>query len=170
MCVNKVLLSNRKKILFKQTNALISVIWTLLCWKQWLKGGILTLNAVVQTQMMLNAQVAINSAVVSENNKKLYKLILADCKLKLHEIAEELKISEGSIFTILHEHLSMRKLCSKWVLHLLTVNQKQQCISGSEHCSQLFQCNKNEVLCKYVTMDETWIHHFILESKWKSAE
>ena len=43
--------------------------------------------------------------------KKLHKLILADCKLKLHEIAEELKISKGSVFTILHEHLPMRKLC-----------------------------------------------------------
>ena len=53
------------------------------------------------------------SAVVPENTKQLYKLVLADRKLKLHEIAEELKISEGSVFTILHERLSMRKPCSK---------------------------------------------------------
>ena len=64
------------------------------------------------------------SAVVLENTKKLYKLILTDCKLRLHEIAEELEISEGSVFPILDEHLSMRKLCSKWVQHLFTVNQK----------------------------------------------
>ena len=69
-----------------------------------------------------------NSAVVVENTKKLHKLILLDRKLKLREIAEELKISEGSVFTILHEHLSMRKLCSKWVSCLLTVDQKQ-CIN-----------------------------------------
>ena len=67
----------------------------------------------------------LRSAVVPENTKKLHKLILVNHKLKLHERAEELKISEGSIFTILHEHLSMRKLCSKWVPCLLTVNQKQ---------------------------------------------
>ena len=47
-----------------------------------------------------------NSAVVLENTKKLQKIILIHCKLKLHEI------SEGSVFTILQEHLSMRKLCS----------------------------------------------------------
>ena len=46
------------KILFKQSNGLISVIWTLLHRKQWLRGGMLTLNAVVQTRVMLNAQVA----------------------------------------------------------------------------------------------------------------
>ena len=61
-----------------------------------------------------------NSAVFPEKHQKLYKLILADCKWKLSEIAEELKISEGSVFTILHVHLSMRKLCSKWVVHLLS--------------------------------------------------
>ena len=54
-----------------------------------------------------------NSAVVSEDTKKLLKLVLADCKLKLCEIAEELKISEHSVSTNLHQHLSMRKLCSK---------------------------------------------------------
>ena len=67
-----------------------------------------------------------NSAVVWKNTKKLHKLILDDCNLKLREIAEELKISAGSVFTILYEHLSMGKLCSKWVLCLLTVDQKQQ--------------------------------------------
>ena len=44
------------------------------------------------------------------------KLVLTDHKLNLHEIAEELKTLDGSVFTILHEHLSIRKLCSKWVL------------------------------------------------------
>ena len=84
-----------------------------------------------------------NSAVVPENTKKLHKLVLANHKLKLQEI--ELKISEDSVFTILHEHLSIRKLCSKWVLHLLTVNQKQQHFDNSEHCLQLFEHNKNEL-------------------------
>ena len=52
-----------------------------------------------------------NLAVVLENTRKHNKSILADCKLKLREIAEKLKISEGSVFTILHDHLSIRKLC-----------------------------------------------------------
>ena len=96
-----------------------------------------------------------NLAVVPENTKKLHKLILADRQLQLRKIAEELKISEGSVSTILHEDLSMRKLCSKWVLHLLIVDQKQQCVDDLEQYLQLFQCNKKEFLCKYVTMDQT---------------
>ena len=86
-----------------------------------------------------------NLAVVPKNTKKLHKLVLADGKLKLHEIAEEMKISEGGVFTILYEHLSMRKLCSEWVLCLLIVDQKQQCINVLKCCLQLFQCNKKEL-------------------------
>ena len=71
----------------------------------------LTLNSVVQTQMMLKAQVT-QIQQLSQKTQKLHKLILVDHKLKLREIAEELKISEGSVFTNLHEHLSMRNVCT----------------------------------------------------------
>ena len=111
-----------------------------------------------------------NSAVVLENTKKLNKFILVDCKLKLREIAEELKISEGSVFTILHEYLSMRNLCSKWVPHFLTVDQKQQRVDDSERCLFLLQRNKKKILRKYVTTDKTWIHHFPPESNQLSVE
>ena len=53
------------------------------------------------------------------------------------------------------------------MLCLLTVDQKQ-CVNDSDHCLLQFQHNKKEFLRKYVTMDETWIYHFILESNWQS--
>ena len=112
------------KIQFKQSNDLISVI------------------RILQSQMLLNAQVTQIRRLSQKTPKKLHKLVLADRKLKLREIAEELKISEGSVFTILNEYLSMRKLCSKWVPHLLTVDQKQQCIVDLKRCLQLFQAKK----------------------------
>ena len=59
------------------------------------------------------------TAVVPENITKVHKIVLGDRKLKLREIADTLKISEGSVFTILHESLGMRKLFSKWVPRLL---------------------------------------------------
>ena len=48
-----------RKILFKQINGQKSVIRTLPRRKQRLRGGMLTLIAVVQTQMMLKTKVAI---------------------------------------------------------------------------------------------------------------
>ena len=128
------------KILFNQSNGLIIVILTLFLWRQRLRGDMLTLNAVIQIQIMLNGQ-ADQIRQLSRKTPKNSKLVLADRKLKLRKIAEELKISEGSVFTILHEHLSLRRLCSKWVQCLLPVDKKK-CVNDSEHYLQLFQRNK----------------------------
>ena len=75
-----------------------------------------------------------NSLVVPENTKTLHKRVLADRKLKLSELAKELKISEGSLFPILNEHLSMRKLCPKWVLVCSQTVKKKQRFDNSERC------------------------------------
>ena len=79
---------------------------------------------------------------------------MADCKLNLRAIADSLEILEGSVFTILHENLSMRNLCSKWVLHLLAVDWKQQRVDDSERGLELLQRNKKDFFMRYVTMDE----------------
>ena len=82
-------------------------------------------------------------------------MVLTDRKLKLCKIADTLKISEVSVSATLHDHLSMRKLCSKWAPRLLTVDQKQQRVNDSEHCLKLFQRNKGDFFMRYVTIDKT---------------
>lgn len=62
--------------------------------------------------------------VTPKSIRKVHKIVLENRKVKLREIADTLKISEDSVHTILHEHLSMRKMFSKWVPRLLTVEQK----------------------------------------------
>ena len=51
--------------------------------------------------------------VSPENIKKVYRIVLENRKVKSHETADTLKLSEGSVHTISHEHLSIRKLFSK---------------------------------------------------------
>ena len=76
-------------------------------------------------------------------------MVLANRKLKLREIADILKVTEGTLFTILHQHLRMRMLCLKWVPRLLTADQKQQHVNDSERCLELFQRDKKDfyVVC-----------------------
>ena len=105
------------------------------------------------------------SAVVPENITKVHKIVLGDRKLKLREIPDTLKISEVTVFTILHESLGMHKLFSKWVSSLHTPNQKQQRFDDSERCLELFKRGKKNFLRRYMTMDETWIHHYTPETK-----
>ena len=107
-----------KKILFKQSNGLISVIQTLFHWKQWLRGFMLTLNTVIQTQMMLNDQVT-QIRQLSQKTRKTPQTYFADHKLKLCEVAEELLLS----------------FC-------LNIYQWESCVqSGWRVCSQLIKNN-----------------------------
>ena len=132
--------------------------------------GMPNLNAVVQTPMTLNALVRPKSAVLLENITKVYKIVLADRKLKLREIADTLKITEGSVFTIFHKSLGIRKLFLKWVPCLLAPDQKQQRAEDSERCLELFNRGKKDFQRRHVTMDETWIHHYTPETKRLSVE
>ena len=50
------------------------------------------------------------------------------------------------------------------------VDRKHQRVHYSDRCLQLYQRNKKEFLSKLVTLDETSIHHFTLESNQLSAE
>ena len=63
--------------------------------------------------------------------------------------------NKNTQFFILHEQLSIRKPCLKWVPCLPTVAQKQQRIDDSEQCLTMFNRNKPELLRRYVTMDES---------------
>ncbi|QQP54963.1 Mariner transposase, partial [Caligus rogercresseyi] len=108
--------------------------------------------------------------VTPENIKIIHKMILNDRKVKLIQIAETLKISKERVGHIVDEYWDMRKLCAKWVPRELTIDQKQQRIDDSEQCLKLFNRNQFEFLRRYVTMDETWLHHFTPESNRQSAE
>ena len=130
----------------------------------------LIVNVAVQTPMVLNALVA-QIRHLFQKTKKVHEMFLADHKLKFREIADTLKISEDSVFILLHEHLSMRKICSKWVPRLLTVDQQQQQrVDDSERCFELYQLNKKDFFMRYVTVDKTWIHNYTPERKRSSAE
>ena len=109
-------------------------------------------------------------AVTTENITKIHKLILNDRKLKLNDIADIVKISSERVHHIIHEYLDMRKLCAKWVPRELTIHQKQQRVDDSERCLELLNRNRSEFWRRYVTMDETWLHHFTPESNRQSAE
>ena len=64
----------------------------------------------------------------------------------------------------------MCKLFLTWVPLLLTPNQKQQRVEDSERCLELFKRGKKDFLRRYVTMDETWIHHYTPETRRSSDE
>ena len=116
------------------------------------------------------------------NKKKIYQcffilrfqLFMRNYLNKLTEILKFQKTNNANRFygekKCCKKFLGVRKLFSKWVPRLLTPDQKQQRVEDSERCLELFKRGKKDVLRQYVTMDETWIHHYTPETKWSSAE
>jgi hypothetical protein len=90
--------------------------------------------------------------------------------MKVCKIAETIGISKERAGYILHEELDMKKLCIRWGRRLLTGDQKRTHMKISEQCLEHFNKNKTDFVCRFITMDETWIHHYTPESKEQSRQ
>jgi histone-lysine N-methyltransferase SETMAR len=86
-------------------------------------------------------------------------MVLDDRRMKVHEIAETIGISKECAGYILLEELDVKKLCARWVPHLLTADKKHTYMKISEQCVECFNKNKTDFVHRFITMDETWIHH-----------
>jgi hypothetical protein len=72
--------------------------------------------------LMSNAQ---KMATTEDNVTNIHDLILADHRLKVQEIAETVDISKDCVGHMLHKILGMRKLSVRWVLRLITLDNKR---------------------------------------------
>ena len=73
-------------------------------------------------------------------------IVLTGRRVKIIEIADMMNISIKRMKNILHEKLGIRKLSARWVPHLLTVEQKQNRVTTSEHYLNIFKGNPKEFL------------------------
>jgi len=110
------------------------------------------------------------SATTSEIIEQVHDMVLYDRRVKMREIAEIIGLSKEHVGYILHEELDMIKLRARWVLRWLTADQKCTHMKTSEHCLECFNKNKTDFVRRFITMDETWIHHYTPESKQQSKQ
>ena len=76
------------------------------------------------------------SVIGPENINAVPKLIMHDCHMTYCEIEETSGISSTNIYKILHEHLAMKNICSRWIPHNLTKAQKDARV---DWCKQMLQ-------------------------------
>ena len=77
-------------------------------------------------------------AVTSEIIDKVYDIILTDRRVKVRELVEATGILHGTVISILHEQLSMKKLSARWVPRLLTVDHKRDRVTISMFVKTMF--------------------------------
>ena len=115
------------------------------------------------------------SVLMEKNVAAVKMLIEEDARYTMQEIEELSCIHSSSVLKILREGLGLHKTCARWVLHLLTEEQKQSQVRlASQVIEKCNKCNPRH-LEEIVTGDETWIYHFQPDSKaknkvWVSSE
>ena len=65
------------------------------------------------------------SVVVPETIDAVRQLILQDRHATYQKIETTLGISGSSIHSILHEHLTVKKICLRWIPHNLSIARKK---------------------------------------------
>ncbi|UYV73413.1 hypothetical protein LAZ67_10003098 [Cordylochernes scorpioides] len=109
-------------------------------------------------------------SVTQENIDKIHDLAMLDRRMTVRQIEETLGIPKTTVDRIMREHLGFRKISARWVPKLLTPDQKAVRRKLSSDNLALFEANPEEFVNRFVTMDETWAHHFTPESKQQSMK
>ena len=91
-------------------------------------------------------------------------MVVEDGRLKESEIAETPRMSTERVRNILHQHLGMEKRCARCVPRLLTVDQKLNRKTVSTENLALYKGNPSQFFRRFITVAETWVHHYILKS------
>lgn len=94
---------------------------------------------------------------------------MADRWIQVSEIAEAVGIFTKRVHKILHEKLQVKKLCARWVPQLLTLDQKRT-QDFSKQCLVMCERNPKDFWRRFITVDETWIHHYTPETKQQSKQ
>ena len=98
---------------------------------------------------------------VTKANIATVKIVVEqDARLSVKDIASCTGISEGSVQTILKKRLDLRKVCARWVPHLLNEEQKTQRLKCARELLKTYKGCNSRVISNLLTGDETWVHMF----------
>ena len=111
-----------------------------------------------------------SDATDEEMCNKVRDLVYSDRQVKVEKIVNALHISHGSVSTILHDRLGMRKLKARWVPKSLSNEQMATRASVCRALLKRFRSKKDNFLSRLVTVNETWVHYYEPENKAQSCQ
>ena len=100
---------------------------------------------------------------VTKANIAAVKIVVEqDVRLSVKDIhvASCTGISAGSVQTILKKRLDPRKVCARWIPHLLTEEQKTLRLEYAWELLKTYEGCNSRVISNLLTADETWLHIF----------
>lgn len=110
------------------------------------------------------------SVIVPETVDAVKTLMDEDRRITVREIQQTLRISNGTVNTIVHEYLGMRKVSARWVPHQLKPHHMSARVEFCEFMLQKFDHGSSELVANILTGDETWIYFYDPETKEQSKQ
>ena len=102
------------------------------------------------------------------NISEVQALVEQDPYITFDEIEAETSLSRGTLFSIIHDHLKLRKITSRWVPHDLSEKNRQDRVSICQENLAKFKEDKWR-LYDVVTGDESWFYHRQIGRKQSNA-
>jgi transposase len=96
------------------------------------------------------------SSRTDENIETIRTLIEDDPKLSTHDLEDAVGLCHATILRILKEDLNLRNVCSVWVPHLLSPENKQQRINCAKHIRRTLLAT--DWRNNYAVQDETYVN------------
>ncbi|UYV74009.1 hypothetical protein LAZ67_11001809 [Cordylochernes scorpioides] len=110
-----------------------------------------------------------STSTTDEKINEVEKMILANRRITVREIAEDLNISIGSCHSIFINDLSMRRVAAKFVPKLLNCDQKQHLMNIANEMLDSVRDDPN-LLQRVITGDEAWVDGYDVETKAQSSQ
>ena len=101
---------------------------------------------------------------------RVEQMVMEDRRLTVRQIAANAGVSVGSVDTILHDDLKMRKGSARWVPRMLIDENKASRVAVCQAMSSRDKGMNSAFFPSAVTMHETWVPMFNPETKWQSAQ
>lgn len=109
-------------------------------------------------------------ATTEDNVAAVRTIVAEDARVTVAQLEVAIGISSGSIRTILHDKLHLRKVCARWVPHQLTEEQKAARVTWCRTMLERFDAGQSRGAWEILSGDETWIYSFDPETKQQSAQ
>jgi histone-lysine N-methyltransferase SETMAR len=96
------------------------------------------------------------------------QLVNDDPHVTYEMIEDILDIGSPAVMEILHERLGLRKVCARWVPHMLSEDQKRQRVKFCEDNLRKYFKGVHRSVFDILTGDETWLYHYDPKTKRQS--
>ena len=101
-----------------------------------------------------------STITTQENIEAVEWIVMRNQQVSDGRVAEELAIPKTIIHEIMDNQLGMKKVCTRWILKLLTLIQRANRVDCCQELLQQREVNPDNVFNSIVTGDESWIHHY----------